>query len=766
LAIADTARLIATLELQDKFSKAAADFDKAVGGMERKTSMLGRIGSEASRGIGAAANNLKTIGLVGAGVLAASVTAGIHSLERLEEVQTATNAVIKSTGGIADITAEKVRNLAEKYEGLNATIDDKVIQSGENLLLTFTNIRNKAFEPALEAALNLNEALGGGEEGLQGTIIQVGKALQDPIRGLTSLRRVGVNFSEAQKTTIKQLVAQNDLYGAQQIILNELSTEFGGRFAAAGTTATAKFAKFKDAVEDAQMSLATAFLPVLEKVAGKLNTFLSDPKVMAQIKDFGAGLAGGLDDVIDFAGKLPWAAIGDAFKIAGTGAKAVLDAFKAMPPWVQTAVLTGWGLNKLTGGALGGIVGELGKVLIKGVLGMNAGVVNIKAGVVTGVGGGAPVTGGLPGKAGSLALGVAKWVIGPLAAAALGKEIAQGINEGVIGPARDTEISGIQKVLQSKSPADLRNALKAINDQLNSSDPTKQLGLIVSRLPFFGDALSNVGTVLEEQRDALKKQIALLETQNALVSHAAQERKDALPKPLTAAELIAALSKTPVTGPIGRTSILEQSADPRRGQDAFGLSFLGILERTTPAILKTPEVMTEVQNHITELRDVTKFYLNRGDTVAAGKTQTVIEKIEALIGVAKNPEDLAVRAEIKKMADDASRHAASDRTDAAALKSAAKDHTAQVRALITSERTDAVQTHTKLQDLVSGWQAIHTAQGAQTGLLGGILAKPWINNNVVNTNVQVNSSISVDTLTRTFISSTWAISGRAPGSIL
>ena len=51
----------------------------------------------------------------------------------------------------------------------------------------------------------------------------------------------------------------------------------------------------------------------------------------------------------------------------------------SLPPWVQTAVITGWGLNKLTGGALGGIVAELGKGLIKGVLGIKAGAVNITA---------------------------------------------------------------------------------------------------------------------------------------------------------------------------------------------------------------------------------------------------------------------------------------------------------------------------------------------------------------------------------------------------
>lgn len=359
MAAADTARLIASLELQDKFTGPARGAESALDRLEGKTRTLGRIGDEAGRGLGNLGRNLAIGAAAGVGVIAASVTVGLQALVRLEEVEAATNAVIESTGGIANITAERVRALAEEYESLNATIDDKVIQSAENLLLTFTNVGEKAFEPALEAALNLNQALGGGEAGLQGNLIIVGKALNDPIRGLTALRRVGVGFSQQQEDQIKLLVEQNDLYGAQQVILDELTTQFGGQFAAAGDTAAGKFAKLKDVIEDSQMALATAFLPVLEKTADKLGTFLADPGTQKRIAEFSETLAGGLDDVISFVGQLPWAAIGSAFEIAGAGARAVLDAFRALPPWIQTAVLTGWGLNKLTGGALGNIAGTL-----------------------------------------------------------------------------------------------------------------------------------------------------------------------------------------------------------------------------------------------------------------------------------------------------------------------------------------------------------------------------------------------------------------------
>jgi hypothetical protein len=430
---AEVAKLVASLEMQtDKFTKPLAGANTSLDNFARKAGTIGRVGEQVGRGLQSTATNLSRIGIVGAGLLTAAVTNGVRELERLESATAQTNAVLQSTQGVSGQTAESIRNLAEKYEGLNATIDDKVIQSGENLLLTFTSIRKDAFEPALQAALDMNQAMGGGEEGLQGTIIQVGKALQDPIRGLTALRRVGVNFTEAQKKQIKALVEANDLYGAQQIILQELGTEFGGSFAAAGDTAAGKFAKVRDAVEDAQAALATAFLPVLEKVADKLGTFLSDPATVQRIEDFGGQLAAGFDKALDVIGQIDFGAIGASLEIAGTGAKAVFDAFVNLPPWVQTAVLTGWGLNKLTGGALGGIAGTLGKALFQGTFGMRGATPANPLFVqqVGGLPGGGGPGGGLP----FLGLGLAPILLG---AATIGA-VAAGAAFAVSPDRRDT----------------------------------------------------------------------------------------------------------------------------------------------------------------------------------------------------------------------------------------------------------------------------------------------------------------------------------------
>ena len=149
MALSDTAKLVASLTLEDKFTKPLAGADKALSGFERHAGTMSKVGDQVSRGLGNLGRNVGLIGAAAAGFLAVQVTAGVSALVRLESAQAQTEAVLKSTKQVAGQTAESIRNLAEKYESLNATIDDKVIQSGENLLLTFTNIRKQAFEPAL-----------------------------------------------------------------------------------------------------------------------------------------------------------------------------------------------------------------------------------------------------------------------------------------------------------------------------------------------------------------------------------------------------------------------------------------------------------------------------------------------------------------------------------------------------------------------------------------------------------------------------------------
>ena len=244
----------------------------------------------------------------------------------------------------------------------------------------------------------MNTAMGKGPEGLTSTVIQVGKALNDPTKGLTALSRVGVSFTKDQVKRIKGLQKEGKLYEAQQIILAELNKEFGGSFAAQGDTTAGKVAKFHDAVEDLQRTFAKALLPVIVKVADKLGELFADPKVVAAIEAAGEGLARAFDGVLSAAEKINWAAIGGGLEKAAGFAGELVGWFGKFPDWAQALIVGGFVATKLP--IVGDIFSEAAKGLIKGVLGINAGVVNLKAASV--VGGGVPA-GGAAGAAGGTA---------------------------------------------------------------------------------------------------------------------------------------------------------------------------------------------------------------------------------------------------------------------------------------------------------------------------------------------------------------------------
>src|SRR5690606_25828234 len=130
------------------------------------------------------------------------------------------------------LTRQELIDLSGSMQQLTTYGDEAVLQM-ENLLLTFTSIKGPVFKEATAVILDVSTALG---QDLQSSAIQVGKALNDPVIGITALQRVGVSFTETQKKVITQLVKTGDIAGAQKLILAELSKEFGGAANAAANT--------------------------------------------------------------------------------------------------------------------------------------------------------------------------------------------------------------------------------------------------------------------------------------------------------------------------------------------------------------------------------------------------------------------------------------------------------------------------------------------------------------------------------------------------
>jgi hypothetical protein len=261
--------------------------------------VLGKVGS-------AVGGIAKTATLVGIPALVGFGATALKAFGESEQVAAQTGAVIKSTGGAAKVTAGHVGDLAGALSKMSGT-DDEAIQSGENLLLTFTNIQDKAgkgndiFDQATKTMLDMSTALG---QDTKSSAIQLGKALNDPIKGVTALQRVGVSFTDDQQKQIKTLVESGKTMEAQKVILAELGKEFGGSAKAAGDTFAGSMNKLKvqagNFMEDVGSKLApfvTGFSNAFsEGGAGGAITYLVDafkkawPSIQAALADIMAGI--------------------------------------------------------------------------------------------------------------------------------------------------------------------------------------------------------------------------------------------------------------------------------------------------------------------------------------------------------------------------------------------------------------------------------------------------------------------------------------------
>lgn len=189
---------------------------------------------------------------------------------REAQVTTArTESVIKSMGLGSIVTANQIGKLAMSISNKTA-VDDEAIQSGQNLLLTFKNIAGSAgesngiFSQTSQLMVDMSAAMG---TDMKSSAMQLGKALNDPIKGVSALTRVGVSFTEGQKAQIKNFVETGRVAKAQNLILGEVGKQFGGAAASMATPAE----RAKVAWANFQEQIGGFLLPVLDKLLTGLS---------------------------------------------------------------------------------------------------------------------------------------------------------------------------------------------------------------------------------------------------------------------------------------------------------------------------------------------------------------------------------------------------------------------------------------------------------------------------------------------------------------
>ncbi|WP_426036511.1 phage tail length tape measure family protein [Brevundimonas sp. DC300-4] len=221
----------------------------------------------------------QTMAVVGAGMTAAItaplIAAGFAASKAATEAADAmgqVEAALTSMGGASGRTKEQLAGLASGLMRQSLYDDDDILRKVTANLLTFGNVAGEQFDRAQQAAVDLATRMG---TDLQSATLMVGRALNAPVKGLAALGRAGIQFTEAQKATIKSMVAAGNVAGAQSIMLAELERQFGG--AAAAAQNTDPYDKIRDSLNDLSESMGAIInnrlKPLLDGVAALADRF-------------------------------------------------------------------------------------------------------------------------------------------------------------------------------------------------------------------------------------------------------------------------------------------------------------------------------------------------------------------------------------------------------------------------------------------------------------------------------------------------------------
>ncbi len=163
-------------------------------------------------------------------------------------------AALRATGHAAGWSQKQLSEYANELQNVTTT-GNEAFETAMSVMATFRNVTGDVFKESIMLSADLAAALG---TNLQGAVIQLGKALNDPKVGLTLLNRSGITFSETQKEMINNLVDSNDLMGAQRIILDEISNQFGGQAKAQADSFGGSIAQLANAFGDLQEKIGEA----------------------------------------------------------------------------------------------------------------------------------------------------------------------------------------------------------------------------------------------------------------------------------------------------------------------------------------------------------------------------------------------------------------------------------------------------------------------------------------------------------------------------
>lgn len=245
------------------------------GDIRRLNSDISGAGKHATSTFATAA---KKIGLLLGGAFIGTKIVGFFKESALLAEKSATaNALLEQTlrnaGFATNEVADRQKELAKAISRTSGYQDEE-IKSAQGILATFHVLSGTAdevggaFDRSTQAIVDMAAS---GFGSLQDNAKQVGKALQDPVQGISALTRSGLTFTAEQKNMVKAWVETGETAKAQNFILEEIEKQVGG---VAAETADAS-AIMATAWNDSKEAIGTLLLPAMQGLAGFMSETLA-----------------------------------------------------------------------------------------------------------------------------------------------------------------------------------------------------------------------------------------------------------------------------------------------------------------------------------------------------------------------------------------------------------------------------------------------------------------------------------------------------------
>jgi len=252
-------KAVLVLETDDKAFDAG--MDRARRGSEQLADDLKATGS-------ALRNTGKNLSLAVTAPIVAMAATSVNAFRQQEKAVAQLDAVLASMGDRAGFTSQQLQAMASELQNNSLFGDEDILNGVTNNLLTFGNIAGQEFSRAQQLAVDLSARF---DQDLKSSAIQLGKALNDPAKGLAALGEVGVSFTEQQKEQIKAMSEAGDMAGAQASMLSVLEEQFAGQ-AKAAAEADGGITQLGMAWGDAQEQIGAVVMELLPMVVPAIRS--------------------------------------------------------------------------------------------------------------------------------------------------------------------------------------------------------------------------------------------------------------------------------------------------------------------------------------------------------------------------------------------------------------------------------------------------------------------------------------------------------------